>query len=128
MPKLLIYPEGCSTNNNYVIQFKKGAFVGEAAIKPVSSKYGGTYFSMSGDVIDMLSHFVFITSQPLMQLHLKEYPTFVPNEYFWRNHWDQKSGEERWEAYARVMREVIAYGHDFTVSDLSMEDKLYYKK
>jgi len=30
-------------------------------------------------------------------------PIFEPNEYFWMNHWNPES-EEKWEAYARVIR------------------------
>jgi hypothetical protein len=37
---------------------------------------------------------------------LYELPVFAPNEFFWKNHVQQ--GEERWEAYARVIREIIA--------------------
>ena len=40
-------------------------------------------------------------------MSLKELPVFKPNEYFWKNHWN-KDKEERWEAYARVMRQLIA--------------------
>jgi len=34
-------------------------------------------------------------------------PIFEPNEYFWLNHWNAES-EEKWEAYARVIRTLIA--------------------
>ena len=30
---------------------------------------------------------------PYMTLHMKVYPVFRPNDYFWANHWDEKSGE-----------------------------------
>lgn len=30
-------------------------------------------------------------------------PVFCPNDYFWEHHWN-KDKEEKWEAYARVMR------------------------
>jgi len=83
MPKVLIYPEGATTNNDYMLQFKKGAFIGEAAIKPVSSKYHGPKIGGSGDVLSMFAHFVLLTVNPYVTLHLKEYPTFLPNDYFW---------------------------------------------
>ena len=78
--------------------------------------------------MNIVSHFVLIALNPYITLHLKEYPTFVPNDYFWKHHWNEKSGEQRWEAYARVIREIIAQGHNFPLSNLVMEDKLYYKK
>jgi hypothetical protein len=58
---------------------------------------------------------------------MKIYPVFKPNEYFWKNHWDEKSGEKQWEAYARVVREIIAKSHDLKYYDISMEDKFKYK-
>lgn len=111
-----------------MIKFKKGAFIGEASIKPVSSKYYGPLINPSGDVTNMVAHFVLVTCNPYMTLHLKEYPVFKPNEYFWKHYWNEKGGEQRWEAYARVIREIIADGHNFPLADLQMEDKLYYKK
>lgn len=35
-----------------------------------------------------------------------EMPVFAPNEYFWQNHWDGE--EDKWCAYARVVRQIIA--------------------
>ncbi len=53
-------------------------------------------------------------------------PIFEPNEFFWKNHWDGK--EEKWEAYARVIREIIAKEGGFEIFDSQMEEKLVYKK
>jgi len=39
---------------------------------------------------------------------MKVFPTFKPNEYFWEHH--QKEGEEKWETYARAIREIIHEG------------------
>ena len=35
---ITIFPEGCTTNGDYVIKFKKGAFVHLRAVKPFSAK------------------------------------------------------------------------------------------
>lgn len=39
-------------------------------------------------------------------------PVFEPNDYFWNNHWDE-SKEERWEAFARVVRKLMIQKGDF---------------
>lgn len=52
---------------------------------------------------------------------------FKPNDYFWQHHW-QEGKEEKWEAYARVVRDIIAEYGGFEKCDLSMEDKFEYKK
>jgi hypothetical protein len=55
-----------------------------------------------------------------------EFPTFKPNDYFWKNH--QKEGEEKWETYARVIRHIMAIQGKFEESDLQVEDKFSYKE
>jgi hypothetical protein len=32
VPPLIVYPEGCTSNGKYLLQFKKGTFVGENSI------------------------------------------------------------------------------------------------
>lgn len=54
-------------------------------------------------------------------------PVFEPNEYFWQNHW-REGEEEKWQCYARVVRDIIAEHGGYGVSDLKMEDKFDYKK
>jgi len=41
-----------------------------------------------------------------IRINVKKMPVFEPNDYFWKNHWDGK--EEKWVAYARAVREIIA--------------------
>jgi hypothetical protein len=38
-------------------------------------------------------------------LHIKEYPVFKPNDYFFKHH--SRDGEEKWQTFARVIREEI---------------------
>jgi hypothetical protein len=54
-------------------------------------------------------------------------PVFEPNEYFWKNHW-QEGKEEKWEAFARVTRNIIAKHGGYGLSDCTMEDKLDFVK
>jgi len=53
-------------------------------------------------------------------------PVFTPNEYFWKHHW-LEGKEEKWEAYARAVRQIMAQHGGFKLSDLTMEDKFKYK-
>ena len=36
---LLVYPEGATSNNNSIIEFKRGAFSGLCSIMPICLKY-----------------------------------------------------------------------------------------
>ena len=64
---------------------------------------------------------------PYIWMHIKEYPVFKPNQYFWDNHW-QKGKEEQWEAYARVIKNIISQSFDIKISEFTIEDKLKYKE
>ena len=57
---------------------------------------------------------------------LVQMPVFAPNEYFWQHH--VREGEERWEAYARVVREIIREQGGFELYETSMEEKFEYKR
>ena len=59
---------------------------------------------------------------------MKIFPVFKPNEYFWKNHWDESSGEQKWEAFARVVRnDLIAKSMNLELSDIAVEDKAEFK-
>jgi len=57
---------------------------------------------------------------------LHEMPVFEPNEYFWKNHWDGK--EEKWQAYARAVQQIMCEASGYKFSKNRMEDKFEYKK
>lgn len=37
---------------------------------------------------------------------MHELPVFEPNEFFWKNHW-QEGKEEKWMAYARAIQTIM---------------------
>ena len=80
----------------------------------------------SGDAVS-IPDLTIITFQCFLCVYeIKELPNFEPNDYFWKNHW-QEGKEEKWEAFARAMREIMADVGGFKLSELSMEHKLEYK-
>ena len=90
MPPLLIYPEGCTTNNTSLIQFKKGAFASLLSVQPIAMKYYAAHFNPAHDVMPMFSNFIILSTGFYNNLKIKEYPVFKPNDYFWKHHWDEK--------------------------------------
>jgi len=63
---------------------------------------------------------------PYCSIKVMELPDFFPNEYFWANH--SVEGEEQWQTYARVIRDIMAKKGGYKLSDLSIEDKFEYRK
>ena len=101
-PPLMIWPEGCSTNGEYVVSFKKGAFTHLRPVKPFSCKtwsIGGVSPNDAGGM--SLFALINLSIGSIWGFDIKEMPVFEPNEYFWKHHWDGK--EPKWEAYARVV-------------------------
>jgi 1-acyl-sn-glycerol-3-phosphate acyltransferase len=59
-PPIGLFPEGCTTNNTRLIQFKRGAFFSLQSVQPVTFKYYSPYFSPAHDILDVFSHIILI--------------------------------------------------------------------
>ena len=53
-------------------------------------------------------------------------PIFKPNDYFFKHH--QQEGEEKWQTFMRVMRELMGEVGGYELVNSSIEDKFEYKK
>uniref|UniRef100_A0A7S3CKT5 Phospholipid/glycerol acyltransferase domain-containing protein n=1 Tax=Strombidium rassoulzadegani TaxID=1082188 RepID=A0A7S3CKT5_9SPIT len=125
---ILIFPEGATTNNNSIINFKRGPFAGFHSVQPVCMNY--TSINGISTQNDTLFHFhyYYCNLSYGTTLKMKVYPVFKPNEYFWQHHYDKSKGMEKWEVYAKVVREeIMAKSFDFKVSSISMEQKFAFK-
>lgn len=125
-PPLVMFPEGCTTNNTELIQFRRGAFMALTSVQPVTFKYSSPWFNPAHDILDVLAHIFLVTCQPYAYATVKELPVFLPNEYFFKHH--QREGEERWATYLRVVRHIMAESLGFKETDSKLEDKFTYKE
>lgn len=102
LSKFMIFPEGTTTNNSGIIDFKRGAFISETPIKPLVIKFSGDRISLSMDIIEMLYHVYIILAVPFHEIEIIELPNFVPNEYILKN-------EEipRWKQFADIVRKAM---------------------
>ena len=123
---LVIHAEGGTTNNQAVIKFKRGAFVGLHSIWPKTMRYNAPFQSPCSGIIDGLGHYIAGTSNPWTTLQMNELPVFRPNEYFFQHH--QQEGEEKWQTYERVIRGLISEHSGLPLSDAVIEDKFEYKQ
>ena len=128
-PYIHLYPEGCTTNGRAMIKFKSGAFRALRAVRPVTFKYTqfwSTNVIWTQDVVGFAKTMLVVGSYGPLMVDQDILPVFKPNAYFWKNHWDAGK-EEKWEAYARVMREIMSTHIGYETSELKMEDKFAYK-
>lgn len=121
-----MYPEGCTTNNTQLIQFRRGAFAALHSIQPVTMRYKSPYFNPAHDILDVIAHMILVCAQPYTTCAVRELPVFRPNEFFFSHH--QREGEERWQTYMRVVRQLMADSLKFVLSDARLEDKFAYKE
>ena len=82
---------------------------------------------MENSVIKIQAHAAFIAAQGFgMKVKRIKLPVFEPNDYFFKNH--QQDGEEKWETFARIIRDLMSEHSGLPKSDLTVEDKFEYKK
>jgi 1-acyl-sn-glycerol-3-phosphate acyltransferase len=98
---LLIFPEGATTNGEYLMKFKKGAFASLLPVQP----YIANAHSMNISVSLNYSFFISSHSMPNKTLNIDLFPVFAPNEYFWKHHWEpNQDKEKKVDTYMRVVR------------------------
>ena len=103
---LIIFPEGGTTNGSRLIEFKKGAFAGLVSVMPIGIRYYSPVIPITTGCLAFESHLWLVLCNPFSIGHVTEFPVFKPNQFFFDNH--LKEGEEKWECYARVVRDIIA--------------------
>ena len=54
-------------------------------------------------------------SNTFSKVHVIDLPVFKPNEYLWKHH--LRDGEEKWECYSRIIREIMAKEGDLVLSE-----------
>lgn len=74
----------------------------------------------------MLDFLPFIASNLWARLKVVTLPVFEPNEYFFEHH--AKDGEEKWQTFARVIRQIMSDHSHLGLSDFEIEDKYTYKR
>lgn len=111
-----------------MLQFKKGAFTSLRSVQPlyIETGYSGN-ISPSQASVGFLSHLEIIAGSGLLRIKVHYFPDFEPNDYFWKHHW-QEGKEEKWEAFARVVRDIISAYSGLKKTDLAVEDKFAYDK
>ena len=123
---LIIFPEGGTTNGKYLINFKRGAFMWLGAVFPKIHKTHSWFQQSSSGVIDGLPHYLICASTPFCYLEIMHLPIFKPNDFFFQHH--QKEGEEKWQTFLRVMREIMGEVGGYELLNSNIEDKFEYKK
>lgn len=123
---MILYPEGGTTNGTHLLKFKKGAFHGLNSVQPIIIRYSSPFLDIENCVYNFFAMSILCASCPYSSVTCIEMPIFKPNDYFFEHH--QQEGEEKWETYARVVRELMGEVSGMKLIDMTIEDKYEYKK
>lgn len=72
-----------------------------------------------------MPHYLIGTICPWSTVTRITLPVFRPNEYLWQHH--QKEGEEKWQTYARVIRQIMSDASGIPLLESKIEEKFEYK-
>ena len=111
-PKLLIFPEGTTTNGTGLMPFKKGGFLDMQPVQPCALVYAQRDFSPCMEILPILAHTVLLYSQLFNALEVHRLPVCTPK--------NAKTPEE----YAEEVRDVIANYLGIEKVNFSIEDKV----
>lgn len=115
-PLMMLFPEGTTTNGNYLLPFKTGAFVAGTPVQPVILKYPYRRFSPAWDTISGVRHVILILCQFVNYLEVVWLPIYVPSE--------KEKSDPR--LYASNVRNLMALEGCLTQADIGLQEKRIY--
>ncbi len=114
---LLLFPEGTTTNNKFMMAFKRGAFIAGAPVQPLVLKYGPSKrFSPTWDAMPGGLHILLTLTELVHRVTVYQLPLYVPSE------------EERADPalYASNVREMMSKYGKIPTCELTYAEKLQY--
>ncbi|XP_015693110.2 lysophospholipid acyltransferase LPEAT1-like isoform X2 [Oryza brachyantha] len=115
-PMMLLFPEGTTTNGDYLLPFKTGAFLAKAPVKPVILRYPYKRFSPAWDSMSGARHVFLLLCQFVNYLEVVHLPVYYPSE--------QEKEDPR--LYANNVRKLMAVEGNLILSDLGLAEKRVY--
>lgn len=76
---MLLFPEGTTTNNRYLLPFKTGAFLAAVPVQPVLVKYHEGAVSCCWESMPALKHLFLMMCEPFHGVTCYELPVYVPS-------------------------------------------------
>lgn len=117
-PIMLLFPEGTTTNGDYLLPFKTGAFLAKAPVQPVILRYPYKRFSPAWDSMSGARHVFLLLCQFANYLEVVHLPVYHPSE----------QEKEDPKLYANNVRKLMAAEGNLILSDLGLAEKRVYHK
>ncbi|KAK6256702.1 hypothetical protein QUC31_000161 [Theobroma cacao] len=115
-PMMMLFPEGTTTNGDFLLPFKTGAFLARAPVVPVILRYPYQRFSVAWDSISGLRHVVFLLCQFVNRMEVTWLPVYYPSQ--------QEKDDPK--LYANNVRRLMASEGNLILSDIGLAEKRTY--
>ncbi|XP_042397922.1 lysophospholipid acyltransferase LPEAT1-like isoform X1 [Zingiber officinale] len=115
-PMMLLFPEGTTTNGDFLLPFKSGAFLAKAPVVPVILRYPYHRFSPAWDSISGVRHVCLLLCQFVNHLEVIHLPVYYPSE----------QEKEDPKLYANNVRKLMATEGNLMLSDVGLAEKRIY--
>ncbi|XP_021612848.1 lysophospholipid acyltransferase LPEAT1 isoform X5 [Manihot esculenta] len=108
--------EGTTTNGDFLLPFKTGAFLAGTPVLPVILRYPYQRFSPAWDSISGVRHVIFLLCQFINYIEVKRLPVYYPSQ-------EEKDNPK---LYASNVRWLMAREGDLVMSDIGLAEKRVY--
>ncbi|KAG9153046.1 hypothetical protein Leryth_012312 [Lithospermum erythrorhizon] len=115
-PRIMLFPEGTTTNGDFLLPFKTGAFLAKAPVLPVILRYPYQRFSPAWDSISGVRHVIFLLCQFVNHLEVTRLPVYCPSQ--------QEQDDPK--LYADNVRKLMAREGNLALSDIGLPEKREY--
>ena len=124
---LLLFPEGTTTNGQYILKFKKGAFYHLLPIKPQLTLLNpNANYSVAIGVSSAVFNYFRSLCYFGFDINLCELPVIKPTEYMFEHYSDL--GGEKWEIFAEVTRKIMCEIGGLKPSDKTFRNSKHYER
>ncbi|XP_078442090.1 phospholipid/glycerol acyltransferase family protein isoform X2 [Wolffia australiana] len=115
-PMMLLFPEGTTTNGDFLLPFKTGAFLAKTPVLPVVLRYPHKRFSPAWDSISGGRHVLFLLCQFVNHIEVSYFPVYYPTQ--------QEVDDPKF--YANNLRKMMATEGNLTLSEIGLAEKRAY--
>lgn len=115
-PMMMLFPEGTTTNGDYILPFKTGAFLAKAPVLPVILKYPYERFSPAWDSISGARHVILLLCQFVNYMTVTRLPVYYPSQ-------EEKDDPK---LYAENVRRLMAREGNLIMTDIGLAEKRVY--
>ncbi|KAK6130962.1 hypothetical protein DH2020_035288 [Rehmannia glutinosa] len=115
-PKMMLFPEGTTTNGDYLLPFKTGAFLAKTPVLPIILRYPFQRFSPAWDSISGVRHVILLLCQFANYMEVTKLPVYHPSE----------QEKEDPKLYAENVRRLMAREGNLILSDIGLAEKRVY--